>query len=226
MTFHAAIDLAIRDTLEHRKQLWAQMISSDNFPELYVGLLLNTYHYVKQSCPLMRAAERLARERNLIELANYLERHTEEETDHDVWLLEDLEQLGVPKAMATNSLPSRYAAAMVGSQLFLMQEYTPLTLLGYIYVLEAYPPQAKALKWITERHGIPAEGLRTLLDHSDLDQEHRDDLIKSIDTLVVNPRDQELVTHSALIASEFTLLLLSDLWHCAERRARNRIAPG
>lgn len=73
-------------------------------------------------------------------LATYLERHVDEERQHDDWLLEDLAELGVAREDVWGRIPSPNIAALVGSQYYWMRHYHPVALLGYIAVLEGRPP--------------------------------------------------------------------------------------
>jgi len=73
-------------------------------------------------------------------LAAYLEEHVDEEVGHDETLLDDLELVGVDRATAVARMPSPTIAALVGSQYYWILHHHPLTFLGFVAVMEGYPP--------------------------------------------------------------------------------------
>jgi len=207
----AYLEESLAGQLSHRREVWASLVGDRRFPRIYIALLIETYHYVKHSCALMRkACEHLPKLAHL-PVAEYLSAHISEEEGHDRWLLEDLERLGVPRELATHSLPSEPAASMVGTQLFLMQEFCGISLLGYMFVLEAYPPKASALRSLSHRHAIPEDALSTFLHHSDVDRHHRRELFALVDSGWMQQADLELVAHSARSAAQQTCRLLEHI---------------
>ena len=130
--FSDQLDKKLSAYLVKRGGLWSALTASDKFRELYPHLLVQTYHYVKHSCPLMELALSSLNHPSYATVAHYLRHHISEENGHDEWLLSDLERLGYPKASAVCALPLRAIVAMVGSQLYIIKEIHPIGLLGYI----------------------------------------------------------------------------------------------
>jgi len=111
----------------------------------YPEYLFTIHCMIRASVPLMQAA--LVRALALgsgdpvaAALADYLTHHIPEEKHHDDWLLDDLEELGFDRAATLQRIPSAAVAAVVGSQYYWVHHYHPVALLGYIAVLEGYPP--------------------------------------------------------------------------------------
>lgn len=190
------------------RALW----SHPRFPELFPEYLFLLHCSTRASVPLMNAARDRARRIARADvvaarLAEYLAAHIPEERKHDRWLLEDLERLGMPRARVLERVPPPTVAALVGSQYYWVLHYHPVALLGYIAVLEGYPPSAAELERVIERTGLPRAAFRTLFEHSDLDREHRSSLYRALDRLPLVGEQPALIAVSGF----WTLHLLSRL---------------
>lgn len=180
-------------------RLWGHPRLAELWPEFMVLV----HGMIRASVPLMEAA--LVRARDLAGgdpaaagLARYLERHIPEERGHDDWLLADLEVLGWPPEAVWEQIPPAALAAVVGSQYYWIRHDHPVALLGYIAVLEGYPPDADRIEAVIARTGLPRQGFRTYLKHAHLDPHHRDDLDRALDELPLEPRQEALLGLSAL----------------------------
>ena len=126
---------------------------------------------IRAGVPLMEAAR--ARASELADdpvadgLAEYLDEHIPEEEEHDGWLLEDLELLGVAGGSVLERPPSSTVAALVGAQYYWIFHYHPVALLGYIAVLEGYPPDPAEVDRLSRRMALPTGAFRTLAAHAD-----------------------------------------------------------
>lgn len=157
---------------------------------------------IRASVPLMRAAraacEELAGDDPVASaMAPYLARHIREELHHDEWLLDDLELLGFDRGAVLQRAPAPTVAAMVGSQYYWIFHHHPVALLGYIAVMEGYPPTVGQVDELVARTGHPRTAFRTMLRHAQLDPRHRDDLDELLDGLPLGPRHAALVGVSA-----------------------------
>src|SRR5207237_764368 len=101
------------------REILNEWIERGTFGITYKSFLIETYHYIKHSCPLMRAAN--ARLAGNPKLKAYMTRHIAEETGHDQWVLNDLEQLGVDRVEAQSSPPLHETMNLIGSQLYVIQ---------------------------------------------------------------------------------------------------------
>jgi hypothetical protein len=175
--------------------------SHSRFAEILPHYVYATHCMIRASVPLMRVAAERSRELNdavAQAIAKYFAKHIREEMHHDDWLLEDLAVLGYDPAELLKQPPSGWVAAMVGSQYYWIYHYHPVALLGYIAVMEGYPPTEEQVDDLVARTGYPREAFRTMLRHAKLDPHHRDDLDRLLDTLPLTPEQVSVIGVSAL----------------------------
>ena len=116
-------------------------------------------------------------------LADYLAEHVEEELHHDETLLGDLELLGVDRSSVAARMPPPDVAALVGQQYYWILHFHPLAFLGYVAVMEGFPPTPELIELLVERTGFPRDAFTTYLEHAELDPGHRDHLDRRLDSL-------------------------------------------
>jgi hypothetical protein len=173
--------------------------------EVYPEYLRVSHGILRGSVPLMETA----RDRALslagddpvaAEVASYLEHHISEELDHDEWLLDDLEAVGIDRSTVLSRPPGPGVAALVGAQYYWIFHYHPVALLGYIAVLEGYPPSMAMIDGLATRTGYDRGAFRTLIAHSELDPGHSDELDELLDQLPLT-RDQAGVVGLSAIST-------------------------
>jgi hypothetical protein len=131
-------------------------------------------------------------------LATYLEEHVDEELGHDETLLGDLERIGVGRAEVLARVPSPSVAALVGGQYYWILHHHPVTFLGYVALMEGYPPTADLIATLIERTGYPEDAFRTLIEHGELDPGHRDHLDRTLDDLPLDDSHELAIGLSAI----------------------------
>ncbi|MGW2437729.1 iron-containing redox enzyme family protein [Streptomyces goshikiensis] len=175
----------------------------------YLRYLAAMHPLVRASVPLLeRAAERCAGldDPGALSLAAYYTRHAEEERDHDTWLLEDLAAAGAGPA----AVPHPVVVELAGAQYYRIEHEHPVTLLGYMAVLEGNAPGPRLADRLAEATGLPEGAFRTVREHSELDGGHLDELHRVLDELAPAPARQTAVSVSALhTANLLTRLFLS-----------------
>jgi hypothetical protein len=188
-----------------------RLVAHPRIADLYPEYLFTTHCIIRASVPLMETAAEQARTPGnedpvAAPLAAYLEEHIVEELHHDDWLLEDFEVLKRSRAEILSRTPSPTVASLVGAQYYWILHYHPVCLLGYIAVLEGYPPTTSAIDDLIAQTGYPPEAFRTLKKHAELDLGHGDELDRMFDSL-------------PLTADQTTAVGLSALWttHMAAR---------
>jgi hypothetical protein len=143
-------------------------------------------------------------------LTGYLEHHIPEEMHGDEpggEQLEDLAALGVDvAALRAGPLPAP-VAALIGTQFFRIRHAHPVSVLGFLW-LEAFPPHAPAVERLIEHTGLPREGFRQLLVHSEVDLRHGPELADALDALPLESWHERLVGLSALE----TMSYMIDAW--------------
>ena len=131
-------------------------------------------------------------------LATYLEEHVDEELHHDETLLGDLEVLGIDRGVVAERMPSPAVASLVGSQYYWILHYHPVTFLGYVALMEGYPPTLELIETLLARTGYPREAFRTYIEHAELDPGHRDRLDRTIDSLPLDASHEAALGVSAI----------------------------
>jgi hypothetical protein len=161
--------------------------------------------------PLTAVAFARARELGDGPLAAYLEEHVDEELDHDETLLGDLELLGLPRPAVLERMPSPTVAALVGGQYYWILHHQPVAFLGYVALMEGYPPTPELIELLVERTGYPRESFRTYLEHAELDPGHRDHLDRTLDELPLEPRHEHMIGISAIATAALATRSLEEL---------------
>jgi hypothetical protein len=131
-------------------------------------------------------------------LAEYLAEHVEEELDHDETLLGDLEVLGIDRRSVFKRMPSPDVAALVGQQYYWILHFHPIAFLGYVAVMEGFPPTPELIETLIERTGFPRDAFTTYVEHAELDPGHRDHLDRILDSLPLEPWHEAALGVSAI----------------------------
>jgi hypothetical protein len=165
---------------------YSALVEHPRLGELWPEYLVLQHQIIRATVPLTEAA--LARARELDDplappLARYLEEHVDEELGHDETLLGDLELLGLDRKTVLDRMPPPSVAALVGGQYYWIHHYHPVAFLGYVALMEGYPPTAELIDELVERSGHPRAAFRTYVEHAELDPGHRDHLDRTIDSL-------------------------------------------
>lgn len=179
--------------------------------ERYLAFSIQLHQIMRAALPLMeatraRAAELAAGDPVCAALSGYLAGHIEEERDHDIWLLEDLEVAGVPRSDVLGRIPSPRVASLVGAHYYWALHHHPVALLGYIAVLEGSPPSPSFYERMKAETGLPEAAFRTMRKHGELDPGHKEELDRFLDALPLGPAHHRLLgvslvhTTSALCA--------------------------
>lgn len=184
----------------------------ERLAELFPKFLVAIHGSVRATVPLMRAA--MAASRGVADtglgviLHDYFEQHITEEVDHEEWLLQDLEVLGIHRGTVLAHPGGPAIAALVGAQYYWIHHGHPIALLGFFAVLEGHPPTLEHLEDVRQRTGLPLEAFRMLQHHAELDVVHGDDLFSLIDRLPLEDSHVQLLGISAL----HTIGALDDLF--------------
>lgn len=178
------------------------MWDSGSVRDTYLEYLRVMHGMIRASVPLMLVATELCLQRTHDAVASalgvYLGRHIREEYGHDDWVAQDYQTSGGDPAELPTLPVGGAVAGLVGAQYYWMRHVHPIALLGYIAVLEGYPPAPAIVDTLASRSGLPRTAFQTLERHAILDQRHRSDLHRVIDELPLQPHHEELIGISAL----------------------------
>jgi len=173
------------------------------------------HQITRASGPLMAAALKASRARDgdpaAAGLASYLERHIEEERQHDLWLLEDLESVGVARAQVLAAAPPASVAGMIGAQYYWIHHHDPVALVGYMLMLECNAPTPETIADMKRESGLPESFFRTHRIHAELDPDHQSDLLDLATSLPLSQAQRALIDASILHTLERMAECLADL---------------
>lgn len=180
-----------------------QLVEHPRIRELYPEYLFTGHCIVRASVPLMETARERAASMGpgdpvTAGLVAYLDEHIDEERDHDEWLLGDLEAVGTDRAAVLARPPSPTIASAVGAQYYWVLHYHPVALLGWIGLLEGYPPETAMIDALMTRTGYGPEAFHTLSAHAELDPHHGDELFATLDRLPLTEEQATVVGLSAM----------------------------
>ena len=187
------------------------------FVVVYREYLFQSHSIIRASVPLMKAAlecchsSLFSGDRVLSAFGDYLDRHILEETGHDEWILDDAEVLGIDRKLLLERIPKQTAVQMVGSQYYWMYHYQPVSMLGYIAVMEGTPPKAEFIEDVARRNKLPLEAFSSFMLHAKLDPKHRADLDLLLDSLSLSQHQMGLIGLSALQTIQYLKAVLADV---------------
>ncbi|TQF10713.1 iron-containing redox enzyme family protein [Myxococcus llanfairpwllgwyngyllgogerychwyrndrobwllllantysiliogogogochensis] len=169
--------------------------------EGYVHYLVQTYHYVRWSLPLLKGAgTRLKHLGRHPRLADLLLQKAEEERGHERWLLTDLKNLGCSEERVLSTGPSPAVEAYTSWNFFTSRAGIPTAFLGTAYVLEylSVTRATGAAEHLIQANAIANIGkaVTFLRGHGGLDEDHVAELTSVLRTLT-DVEEQSAVLLSA-----------------------------
>ena len=193
-------------------RFWQHMELRTLFPEF----LLELRSVVHGGLHLMTAARDRAQQLEANDpvaaiLAKYLDHHIAEEADHEAWLLDDMEFIGMDRDWVLSRPPSPAVATLIGAQYAWILHAHPVALFGYLILLEGNPPLIEHLEEIQRKTGYPAEAFRCLREHAIADPDHIMELNRTLDEMPLSPEQTSLVAMSAFHALDSIANLLDEL---------------
>jgi hypothetical protein len=190
------------------------LVEHPRLRELWPEYLVLQHQIIRATVPLTEAA--LERSRALNDplrdpLCGYLEEHVDEELHHDEQLLDDLELLGLPRDEVVGRMPPVSVATLVGAQYYWIHHHHPVAFLGYVALMEGYPPTAELIETLAARTGFPHESFRTFAEHAELDPGHKDHLDRTLDEVPLTEQDEAAIVASATVTAELTAQAISEI---------------
>jgi len=163
----------------------------------YLSFLLQAYHHVKHTVPLlMNVGARLPEEKEWLRVA--IGEYIEEEMGHQEWILNDIAVCGFDKEIARMLTPLPATELMVSYAYDMINRVNPLGFFGMVHVLEGTSINIadKAADIIREKLNLPRKAFSYLYSHGALDQEH----VKFFENLmnkITDEKEQRLIIHNA-----------------------------
>ena len=194
-------DTLVSETEQDRQQLLsapiiARCLQGQIEVDDYVAFLVQAYHHVKHTVPLMMAVgSRLPGEKEWIRSA--VAEYIEEEIGHQEWILNDIQSCGYDKEAVRNGNPSPATELMVAYAYDMAQRVNPMGFFGMVHVLEGTSINLadQVADSVKAKLGLPQNAFSYLYSHGSLDQDHVkffEDLVNKID----DTADQEIIIHA------------------------------
>lgn len=165
----------------------------------YVAFLLQAYHHVKHTVPLLMATgARLPESKEWLRVA--IAEYIEEEQGHQEWVLNDIAACGFDKEAARASKPQLATELMVSYAWDTVQRVDPLGFFGMVHVLEGTSISIadKAADAIRAQLQLPRKAFSYLYSHGALDQEHVR-FFEGLMNRIVEPAEQQRILHAAQV---------------------------
>ena len=115
------------------------------------------------------------------------------------------------RATVLARMPPPPVAGLVGSQYYWIHHYHPVAFLGYVALMEGYPPTLELIDELVERSGHPRAAFRTYVEHAELDPGHRDHLDRTIDSLPLDASHEVAIGISAIVTAALAASSLEEL---------------
>ena len=175
------------------QQLWEH----PDIAKLYPVMLFRIHCMARATVPLMEEAieelQKRPAESITDPLIDYFQQQIPQETGHDIWLLEDLEALGIPRGQTLARMPPPTVAALIGAQYYWIRHHHPLALLGYIAVVESETPSLELVERSIQRTGLPKQAFRNFSRHAILEPSHNEALDRLFDDLPLSAEQLGLI---------------------------------
>ena len=141
--------------------------------ETYVAFLVQAYHHVKHTVPLLMACgSRLPMEKEWLRAA--IAEYIDEETGHQEWILNDIKACGIDPEPHRYGTPNPETELMVSYAYDTISRGNPVGFLGMVLVLEGTSIQlaTNASKTIQSSLHLPDTAFSYLSSHGSLDIDH------------------------------------------------------
>lgn len=194
-------DTLVSETEQNRQELMSapiigRCLQGQIEVDDYVAFLVQAYHHVKHTVPLMMAVgSRLQGEKEWMRTA--VAEYIEEELGHQEWILNDIQNCGYDKEVVRNSSPSPATELMVAYAYDMAQRVNPMGFFGMVHVLEGTSINLadQVADSVKGALGLPRDAFSYLYSHGSLDQDHVaffQDLMNKIE----DKADQDIIVHA------------------------------
>lgn len=162
----------------------------------YLAYLQEAYHHVKHTVPLLRAARDALPSHHLY-LTDALNEYIEEETGHELWILDDIVASGGKRDSVQRSGPLPATELMIAYAYDTIARVNPLGFFGMVHVLEGTSVSLAlvAADAIQSTLKLPNSAFSYLRSHGTLDLEHTDHF-ESLMGYIKDPEDQAAIIHA------------------------------
>lgn len=164
--------------------------------DAYIAYLVQAYHHVRHTVPLLAAAR--AELSGRADLAAALDEYIEEEEGHEEWILSDIAMAGGDADAARHSEPAPETRAMVEHAYDRIRNGNPVSFFGMVYVLESVSVAlaTRGAGAVAKNLGLPPQAFTYLTSHGSLDQDHMRFFAQLVNGLA-DPHDRAAIVSMA-----------------------------
>ncbi|MEZ5831035.1 MAG: iron-containing redox enzyme family protein [Dongiaceae bacterium] len=139
----------------------------------YIDFLTEAYHHVRHTVPLLMSCGANLPDRHDW-LRGALADYIQEESGHEEWILNDIDQAGGDAASVRDGTPGFATELMVAYAYDLVNRRNPLGFFGMAFVLEGTSVQlaTRAARTLQSVLALPNSAFTYLTSHGELDIEH------------------------------------------------------
>lgn len=174
-----------------------EALKGDILKEQYVAFLIQAFHHVKHTVPLLMACgSKLTDQHNWLRTA--IAEYIEEEIGHEEWILSDIAACGFDAEKVRHSAPHISTEMMVAYAYHQIDRGHPIGFFGMVHVLEgtSIAIATNAASSIKSTLDLPPTAFSYLNSHGSLDLEHVK-FFESLMNQVSNPEEQAIIIHCA-----------------------------
>ncbi len=204
--FFRAMEVARRPVMDAAVRAFVSAPAREFVPRWYVML----FQIIRATEPTLRRAAEVAEARSP-GLGRFFEKKRLEESGHDSLLLSDLGRVGVAPDRAVAAPANPWIAEMVGRQYYLIEHVHPAAYLGFIGLLEGFPPTLEQIDAIQAASGFPPEAFSCARLHAKADIIHREELAGLLDEML--PSLQTLIVTNGARCAALQCAALEHLSH-------------
>ena len=192
---HSAVD---RRRLEQTPAV-ARCLAGQIEMQTYQAFLVEAYHHVKHTVPLLMACGSRLPQR-LEWLREAIVHYIEEEVGHQEWILNDLQLLGIDKEQVRRGKPSIATELMVSYAYDSIARGNPVSLFGMVYTLEKTSSTIAtyAAQQIATALDLPSAAMSYMISHGSLDIAHMQHFEKLMNRLE-DAADRAAVLHAVAV---------------------------
>ena len=168
--------------------------------ERYRRLMLELYQLVWHFNPVCAAAASRIPDK-LRQVRYFLYEHMHEESEHEQWVMNDLEAVGVSQSTALAHEPSMHTLALTGYNYWAADRRDPCSVLGMMYTLEVIASVYGGTFADAIRSSLLLQGDRGvsfISSHATMDAEHMAELRQVLNT-VTDEAAQTAIVESTLV---------------------------
>lgn len=191
--------------------------------EQYIGYLTQNFHFVRNTAPaLAMAASYIGEDRR--KMRAWFIHHAEEEIDHDLLCLKDLEALGVDPEAARNSQIGPGAWGLVSQFYYIAAHNNPAIMMGMSSAAEGLgAAHGSAAADLIDSFGWAPKATRFLRSHGAIDSKHIDEVRDSINEFVRDDNEFRMIVFVRRQTIRYYGQMFLDAFHAGQNNS-DRIA--